>query len=347
MFMIVVLHVLGQGGILEAAEPQSAKYWTAWSLKIACYCAVNCFALISGFVMYRSKPRISRAVSLWLQTLFYTLSMAVIFLILKPQSINFSTVWDAVFPVTRNHYWYISAYIGVLVLSPLLNTAIAYTPKRTFDAVLIAAFAAFALLPIVAFANPYGLAGGYSLLWLALLYLVGGYIGKYGIHNQVKTSNAWILIGIALVLSFLSKFLLETFPQLLPLSIDGNILISYTSPTFIAIGVCLLIICTKLSFRKPTEALIRFLSPAALGVYLVHTNRFIWEHVIAGFSRSFVEYPCILLPVLVLLSAMGIYFICTVIELLRIRLFKLLKLDKLCNFIETRITQHIVQYSKQ
>ena len=62
MFMVVVLHVLGQGGMLSGSEPGSLKYWTLWFLEIACFCATDCFALISGYVMYKSKPRLSRAV---------------------------------------------------------------------------------------------------------------------------------------------------------------------------------------------------------------------------------------------------------------------------------------------
>jgi surface polysaccharide O-acyltransferase-like enzyme len=41
MFMVVILHVLGHGGILKQAEPFTTKYWIAWLLEISCYCAVN------------------------------------------------------------------------------------------------------------------------------------------------------------------------------------------------------------------------------------------------------------------------------------------------------------------
>lgn len=66
MLMVVFLHVLLQGGILGAAKPNSINYWTAWFLEIACYCAVNCFALTSGYVMCRSRPKFSRLGGLWL-----------------------------------------------------------------------------------------------------------------------------------------------------------------------------------------------------------------------------------------------------------------------------------------
>jgi hypothetical protein len=49
MLMVVVLHILGQGGVLKTARPLSVEYEIAWFLEILCYCAVNCYALISGY----------------------------------------------------------------------------------------------------------------------------------------------------------------------------------------------------------------------------------------------------------------------------------------------------------
>ena len=55
MLMVVVLHVLGQGGVLKTSTPLSIGYSVAWILEIAAYCAVNCYALISGYVGVNSK----------------------------------------------------------------------------------------------------------------------------------------------------------------------------------------------------------------------------------------------------------------------------------------------------
>lgn len=345
MFMVVILHVLGQGGILDAAEPFSVKYWSAWFLEITCYCAVNCFALISGFVMYQRRTKISKFVNLWLQTVFYTVLAAIIFFIIKPKTIRLSNIINALFPITRNHYWYVSSYFGLLVLSPVLNTAILHTPKKALGSVLLASYAIFCVLPTALFADPYHLNGGYSLIWLALLYLTGGYFSKYDIASHIKTCRAWFLWAGALILTCLSKIILELLPQLLSIDLGGNLLITYTSPTISIIAVALLIICSKQHFCKPIVAVIRILSPAALGMYLIHVNRLVWQHLIAGFSRHFINHSCLVMLLLVFLSSAAIYLICTIIELLRIKLFKLLKVDRLCNTIEARLTQVFDRHS--
>ena len=50
MFFVVVLHSLGQGGILFNTAVGSSQYKVAWLLEIFAYGAVDIFALISGYV---------------------------------------------------------------------------------------------------------------------------------------------------------------------------------------------------------------------------------------------------------------------------------------------------------
>lgn len=57
MFMVCLLHVLGQGGILEASkisEEGGSKIF--WLIEISCYCAVDGFALISGYIA-QDRPK--------------------------------------------------------------------------------------------------------------------------------------------------------------------------------------------------------------------------------------------------------------------------------------------------
>lgn len=113
MFMIVVSHVLYHGGILENVTVSSPQYYSAWFFQVFTYCAVNCYALISGFVGIHSKIRYSKLVKLWLQIVFYTLSITGMFTFLFPELISKISLVNAVFPVMRHQYWYMSAYFGM------------------------------------------------------------------------------------------------------------------------------------------------------------------------------------------------------------------------------------------
>ena len=74
MLLAAVLHILKKGGVITASEGNLAAYSTVWLLEAAAYCAVNCYALISGYVGYSDRPkplRLARCIELWLQVVFY------------------------------------------------------------------------------------------------------------------------------------------------------------------------------------------------------------------------------------------------------------------------------------
>ena len=48
MYMVVVLHVLGKGGILYSLPKLSISYEVAWILEIAAYCAYHARRILSA-----------------------------------------------------------------------------------------------------------------------------------------------------------------------------------------------------------------------------------------------------------------------------------------------------------
>ena len=76
MLMIVTLHMLGHGGVLDDMPPMSRCYQVAWLIEIACYGAVNCYALASGFLTARCNIR--KLMELWLQVMFYSLMITIV-----------------------------------------------------------------------------------------------------------------------------------------------------------------------------------------------------------------------------------------------------------------------------
>ena len=67
MNMIVMLHVLGIGSFLDNVEGITIEYATMWFLETASLCAVNCFALISGYVGFGRKFKLSKLMQLWIE----------------------------------------------------------------------------------------------------------------------------------------------------------------------------------------------------------------------------------------------------------------------------------------
>lgn len=86
MFMVCVLHVLGLGGILSSTAKGSLQYTVFWLIEIICFCAVNSFAFISGYVAKDNRDsNCSKLVRMWFQVIFYSLFLT---LIIKPLGVG-------------------------------------------------------------------------------------------------------------------------------------------------------------------------------------------------------------------------------------------------------------------
>lgn len=132
--------------------------------------------------------------------------------------------------------------------------------------------------------------------------------------------------------SFYFKFVMKNF-----LKVNVNYL-QYTSPFIILCAVFLFIFFSKLSFGERGEKFINFITPAALGVYLIHTNPFVFDYVIGGIADFLNKEN----PVIIILGIIGIslavFIICIVIDLLRIQLFRLIRINALCKSLTACLT---------
>ena len=179
MYMVAVLHTLGQGGILGSFKQGDLSFSIAWFLETAAFGAVDCFALISGYVGYHSHFRYKKGLRLWFQTFFYTLGITIVFAIFMPEAVTNDQWIAAFFPIMKKQYWYMTAYAGLFILIPILNRAIVNLSGRELLKICIAIFLVFSLIPTLLNETVFGLGGGYSAIWLLLLYICGGFWGKY------------------------------------------------------------------------------------------------------------------------------------------------------------------------
>ena len=110
MFMVVVLHVLGAGGILTALSPKSANWFLLGGLESICIIAVNCFALTTGFLYVGRKIKIRNIFNLYLQVLFYSLIIALILFATGLCDFSIKELLNYLLPILSGRYWYFSAY---------------------------------------------------------------------------------------------------------------------------------------------------------------------------------------------------------------------------------------------
>lgn len=329
MFMVLILHILRQDGVLSAGEQFPMQYKAAWLLEIASYCAVNCYALISGYVGIRSRYRYANIAALWLRVAFYTVIITGVFQIVMPETVGMKEWLNAVFPVMNGQYWYFTAYFALFFFLPLPNLAAEKLTKKQYAALLAGLTIVLSVLPTLFRNDIFQMNSGYCAAWLLLLYLIGGYMRLYGLFEQRKKSFWLALYLVLIVITWASKLVLEARGH------GGNILVSYTSPTILLAAVALLQFFKACRVSAAAERWIKLFAPAAFSVYLIHANPLMWG-VIKGKLPGFTSYhPCKLWLTVVLYAA-SLYVICSLIDMLREQLFKALKIKKHLTDLEDR-----------
>lgn len=335
MIMIVSLHTLGQGGILASATINTPHYHIAWFLEIVCFCAVNIYALISGFVLYEKQFRLSRLINLWFVVVFYTTAITLFMIITKRDPLNLNTVLNALFPISRVQYWYLSAYFGVLLFSPFLNTAIKRISIESLKKIFIPGVLFLSILPTLFSSDPLFTHVGYSAIWLCVLYIVGGLIKRFEFHTRFTKKTLFTIFISMVIITYISKIVLiyvtKTFFNI---ENDCNVLITYISPSIIISSIALFCLCLKLKLSHIPVRLASFFAPTTLGVYIIHSNPFIWKHYLKDFAINFIQSNTIFFVLYTVASIISIYVFCSGIDFIRVKIFHLLRISILSNRID-------------
>jgi len=175
MILVVMTHTLNMGGVISHIAPQSVLYYSVSCIDIITKTAVDCFAIISGFVMYGRNIRYRKIISLWLPAFTYSVIFFVAVSIIK-QSFSLGEMANSVFPVLSGKWWYLSAYVGAFFLFPFVNKLLESLSEKSAFRLLIVLFTVFSLsqfVPALA-VKTYYFVGGYNIVWLLTLYFGGG-----------------------------------------------------------------------------------------------------------------------------------------------------------------------------
>lgn len=330
MFMIALLHVLGMGGITGAAAGTSS-YYPVYLMQNAAFCAVNCYALVSGYLMLGKEIKPSRITELWFEVFFYSVSISAIMMIVYRDLFSARNIVYAVTPIISNQYWYMTSYFMMYLFVPMMNKFADAANKKVFTATIVVILV-LTTGSLMIKQDGFRLNDGYSPIWLMIMYLVGAYMKKFNVGAKMKKWLALLLY----VISSLCSFILCVFSKKLLKIMLGNDIsyLSYTSPFVVLSAIFLFIFFSKLKFGKKTEKLINYITPAALGVYLIHTHPLVFNKLMKDITMPLVNHGTAAMIFGSIAMALAVFIICIAIDLLRIQLFRLIRVNALCKKLD-------------
>ena len=343
MLMIVFLHVLGKGGILSSTKPLTLKGEIFWSIEISCYCAVNIYAIISGYVGYKSAHKGRNLISLCLQLIFFTLLITlldVLYLCCHGESISLKSLFLNLFPTIKD-YWYFSAYFCLFFFMPILDKVIDCVPRATLKAVALFCFIVFCCWTQIS-SSVSSLREGYSVLWLGILYVLGAYVARYNPFEKWSKTFCFLGYFVCVLLTIASKIAIGFASKTLFGEIKyTTFLVSYLSPTITLAALFLVCAFSKFTFRETVNKVISHLAPLSFGVYLIHCHPIVFSAMYNRFAWVSAKPICFAV-LLVIAISLAIFIACMVLDWLRLQLFKVCKIKQFSIFLEGKIKKFIV-----
>lgn len=329
MFFVIILHLVGVGGICGNAPLLSANFIISQFFRTATYCAVNVYALISGFVGWNRTPKLSSLLNLWLKVICFCVGITVFTQFRAPELVGWAHLWKALTPVKDGMFWYFSAYVVLFFFIPLLNHAVRHVPPK--EAALSMAGIALLVLSLnkSQLYTTFQLGGGYSSLWLMILYLAGGLMGRYELHRKLSKKQWAGVYLLSVLASLLPRLVLLMLKPEYWTPANQNMMVQYISPTIVLSAVALVGLFSQLELPGFGMKLVSKLSPHAFGVYLFHTHSLIFQTDIVGQFARLGTAPLYELLGVLLGAALLIYMVGTALDWGVSTALKLLKIDRL------------------
>lgn len=316
MLMVVFLHNLLGGGILKANDTglSNLTYWLVENIMIV---AVNIFAMISGYLLVDRKFKPTKILELW-KAVFFWSAIPTVILMVSLKRIAIVALIKSFFPVLFNQYWYFNAYVVLFIFMPFLNAGIQTLGVHFLKKIILA------LLILSASAGFLGnlfLEGGYSALWLMIMYLTGGVMKKTRFSEKTFSSR-WLIFTCLLCI------LLSLVGEYVSINYLGHLSewIKYTSPIVIiqSIALFILFLRIKVNNSKIKRLLIK-VSPLTFAVYLADSNPFFFHKILHSSLSSLNQLNILLGLGGVVIISFGMFLIVILLESGRRWLFLIIR----------------------
>ncbi len=307
MLLIVTCHIGHSGLVFNQVSINQVLYkLIAGNSGIA----LNIYILISGYYLINShKVRPSKLIKLWLQLVFYSVGIYIVFVTLGLSNFSLKSLIEAFLPVSFNQWWFASTYIVLYLFHPFINKFLKSMSKEEYKKFIILEIIVFSLLRLFTLQEvQYN-----NLILFIMIYSIGGYVKIYE-DETIFNKKMFVIILTCFIFAFISSEVLTIFGTN---SINklGQIITSMNSPIVIIISILIFLAFKNISMKN--NKIINSIASATFGVYLIHDNNYVRDFLWHRLFRFDLIVNDNWFIVKVLLVVVSIYTLCTAIEITR------------------------------
>jgi hypothetical protein len=320
MLCIVAAHYIHNSGvheeILQSNVMQAKSIFAlffGWGGKIG----INCFVLITGYFMCTSNITVKKFLKLLLEIEFYKIVIYFIFLVSGYAPFSLKDFIKTVLPLYGIGTEFTGSFLVFFLFIPYLNLLI-----HAMDEQLHKRLIALCLLVGSVLQTFFKAPEAFTYVgWFMVLYFISSYIRLYPkeIFDDKKFSG-WAMLGMLLlswgsvlfgaaVYYWTGKTAYHYFIE------DSNKLLAA------ATAVCAFLFFKNLKMKY--HPLINTIAASAFGVLMIHANsdtmrRWLWKDILDNVGAFHSGY----FVVHAVLSVVGVYIVCTLIDMVRIRVLE-------------------------
>ena len=351
MFMIVLYHFLVHGHVLK--NTTGVLNILVNALTIITVVHVNSFILVTGYFQCRSNFKMSKLIKLNNMAWFYKAAIAILLCIFSLISLTKVDLIRFLLPIHYDTYWYIGLFMMLYCISPILNKIIENVNKKEFRRIIISLFVILSLLPSISLQMTFNNHRGFSLGNFILLYFIGAYLRNYPVKNSYlfkklsKQARSLIFLVAFFALAFINLLLFVFESHLIGLggvisyigSVLENIIYAYDSPIVILQAICFFLWFGNLEIKSK---FINFIASLTLGIYLIHDNYLLHDIMYPKLGlRNGELITSVSIFGKILLCSLAVFVICSIIEFIRLVIFKFIYKRKISTKIRHKYRNYV------
>ncbi len=329
MLMVTFLHAIAKSDILvNMSSKLGINSVLAWVFEVLSIGAVNIFMLISGYFLINSEFKVKKLIEIVMQTVFYTAGTFLIFLVfglVKPDDLDIYNLLNYFLPVHMEVYWFITAYVVLYILSPVITKGIKAISQKQLLGVIIGLLVYECVFKSVLPVRLVVDTKGYNFLWYIVVFLIGAYFRLYGFKFINSTLKGMLVYLGGATLVFAETFVIgkiyastSRLGGLTKVALEYNHIFTLVT----AVGIFAAFVHMKPMNEKVGRVICIF-SPLALGVYLFQESlllRYEWQEWF-GLPNSLDDNPVLFVFRLVG-AVLAVYVMGTAADVVRKLLFK-------------------------
>ncbi len=330
MLLIIAHHYVVNSGLTSIPNVTdiSVKNMFLWIFGAYGKIGINCFVLITGYFMCKSRITLGKFLKLILEVEFYKIVIYIIFLATGVVEFSLVGLVKTILPFTSVAQNFTGCFLIFYLCIPFLNILIKNLDEKMHIRLL--AISIFTYV-IVASIPKFSVTMNY-VSWYIILYFIASYIRLY----PKKIFDNTLFWGIMAIVSFL----------LSACSVIACLALKHGTYFFVSDSNKLLAVITGLSmfmfFKNiniKTSKIVNAIGSTCFGVLLIHANsetmrNWLWKTTLNNVEKYYSDY----FYLHAILSVLAIFIICSLIDLVRIHFIEK-PFFKWWNKIENKITE--------